>query len=316
MIGFNLDRSVRLTFYEQIKGQLLSAIYCGKIRAGDRLPSIREVSDDLGINYKTTRKIYLKLAEENYLEIVKGSGAFLKERSGEASYEQMRRQAVFNLLGEVSDKARSLGLSPAKFSDLLDAYWTGTDLRELHLAVVDHEEEAYVFSRELELRMKRVRARSVSLGDVDSEAARALLRDSEFLLTTSYHLEEVKELARRFRKRLVEIKPSHEIYREVLSAARHENVAIVVRDEDTLHASWDVFMNLYHPSTEMKFWIAPISRQDLIEKIVRDADLIFVSPMCWDEMRKRTPPAKTLKTYDKFISQETIDQLRALQLLG
>ena len=200
MIGFNLDRSVRLTFYEQIKGQLLSAIYCGKIRAGDRLPSMREVSDDLGINYKTTRKIYLKLAEENYLEIVKGSGAFLKERSGEASYEQMRRQAVFNLLGEVSDKARSLGLSPAKFSDLLDAYWTGTDLRELHLAVVDHEEEAYVFSRELELRMKSVRARSVSLGDVDSEAARALLRDSEFLLTTSYHLEEVKELARRFRK--------------------------------------------------------------------------------------------------------------------
>ncbi len=200
MIGFNLDRSVRLTFYEQIKGQLLSAIYCGKIRAGDRLPSIREVSDDLGINYKTTRKIYLKLAEENYLEIVKGSGAFLKERSGEASYEQMRRQAVFNLLGEVSDKARSLGLSPAKFSDLLDAYWTGTDLRELHLAVVDHEEEAYVFSRELELRMKRVRARSVSLGDVDSEAARALLRDSEFLLTTSYHLEEVKELARRLER--------------------------------------------------------------------------------------------------------------------
>ena len=164
------------------------------------------------------------------------------------------------------------------FSGLLDAYWNGTDLRQLRLAVVDHEEEAYVFSRELELRMQGVRARSVSLGEVESEAARALLSGSEFLLTTSYHLEEVRELSRRFGKKLVEIKPSHEIYREVLSAARHENVAIVVRDEDTLHASWDVFMNIYHPSTEMKFWIAPISRQDLIEKIVRDADLIFVSP--------------------------------------
>lgn len=316
MIGFNLDKSVHLSSYEQIKGQLLSAIYCGKIRAGDRLPSIREVSDHLGVNYKTARKIYLRLAQENYIEIVKGSGAFLKERSGEASYEQMRRLAVFNLLGEVSAKARSLGLSPDKFSGLLDAYWTGADLRELRLAVVDHEEEAYVFSRELELRMKGVRARSVSLGDVASESARAILQASEFLLTTSYHQEEVGELSRRFGKKLVEIKPSHEIYREVLSAARHENVAIVVRDEDTLHASWDVFMNIYHPSTEMKFWIAPISRQDLVEKIVRDADLIFVSPMCWDEMRKRTPPEKTLKTYDKFISQETIDQLRALQLLG
>ena len=66
MIGFNLDKSVRLTFYEQIKGQLLSAIYCGKIRAGDRLPSIREVSDHLGINYKTVRA-WISVLEASYI---------------------------------------------------------------------------------------------------------------------------------------------------------------------------------------------------------------------------------------------------------
>jgi len=69
-------------------------------------------------------------------------------------------------------------------------------------------------------------------------------------------------------------------------------------------------MNIYHPSTEKKFWIAPIAREDLIENIVQEADIIFVSPMCWDEMRKRTPAGKKLKTYENFISQETIDHLR------
>ena len=54
-----IRKNVSLSFYHQIKGQLLSAIYCGKIKEGDRLPSIRELSEDLGVNYKTVRKIYL-----------------------------------------------------------------------------------------------------------------------------------------------------------------------------------------------------------------------------------------------------------------
>jgi len=75
-------------------------------------------------------------------------------------------------------------------------------------------------------------------------------------------------------------------------------------------------MNLYHPSTQKKFWIASIDREDLISDIVEEADLIFVSPMCWDEMRKRTPADKELKTYENFISESTINDLKELQLLG
>ena len=143
-----------------------------------------------------------------------------------------------------------------------------------------------------------------------------LQENSNYFLTTSWHMEEVGRLAERHEKRVVEIKPSHEIYTEILDAARDRNVAIVIQDEQTMHASWEVFMNMYYPSTDKKFWIAPINRNDLIERIIQEADLIFVSPMCWDEMRKRTPTERELKTYENFISEETLDSLRELQLLG
>lgn len=315
MIKFNLDKKVKLPFYDQIKGQLFSAIYCGKIKEGERLPSIRELSESLDVNYKTARKIYLQLAQENYIEIVKGSGAFLKKRSGRDTYEQMRRQAIFKLLSEVSGKAKNLGLSPDKFARLLESYVTGSNLRKLRLAVVDHEEEAFIFSRELKLRL-RADVFPVSLTQIQAETDTQQLMDSDYFLTTSWHMEEVGKLAERYRKKVVEIKPSHEIYAEILSEARHRNVAIVIQDERTLHASWDVFMNIYRPSTEKKFWIAPIQRGDLVDKIIREADLIFVSPMCWDEMRKRTPAEKELKTYENFLSDETINHLKELQLLG
>ena len=315
MLKFNLDKQVNLTYYDQIKGQLLSAIYCGKIREGDRLPSMKELTDSLAINYKTVRKIYLRLAQEDYIEIVKSSGTFLKKRSGEHTYERMRRQAIFRLLKETTDKAKSLGLSSKKFIELVGDYATGSSSRKICLAVIDHQEEAFIFSRELAMRLG-VEVVPVSLDQLEGDECSRLFKESDYLLTTSWHMEEVRMLAGRHLKKLVELKPSHEIYTEIMTATQDQNVAIVIQDEQTLHASWEIFMNLYHPSTKKKFWIAPIAREDLVQKIIQEADLIFVSPMCWDEMRKRTPASKQLKTYENFISQETVDHLRELQLLG
>jgi hypothetical protein len=75
-------------------------------------------------------------------------------------------------------------------------------------------------------------------------------------------------------------------------------------------------MNFYHPSTKKIFCLAPIDREDLVEKIIQETDLIFVSLMCCDEMGKRALASKKLKTYENFISPEPIYHLRELQLLG
>lgn len=314
MIRFNLDKKVNLDFFEQIKGQLLSAIYCGKIKEGDRLPSIRELSDALDINHKTIRRIYLHLAEEGYVEMVRGSGVFLKKRSSSDNFEHMRRRAIFKLINDVSEKAHNLGLSPERFARIYNDFATGSTQRKLKLAVVDHQEEAYIFSRELRMRLG-VEVITLPLGEQPPEEGEPV-GDVDYFLSTSWHLEEVRRLASHYGCETIEIKPSHQIYTEILKAAQDRDIGIIIQDERTMHASWDIFMNLYHPSTTRKFWIAPIVREDLVEKIISEADLIFVSPMCWDEVRRRTPADKELKTYENFISEHTINQIRELQLLG
>lgn len=315
MIRFNLDKKVKLNFYDQIKGQLVSAIYCGKIKEGDRLPSIREMAEDLGVNYKTIRRIFLRLADEGYLDMVRGSGAYLKKRTGPENWEGMRRKAIFRLISEVTEKAKNLGLSPHKFSRIYQSYSTGLNLKELSLVVVDHDEEAFVFSRELRNRLG-VKVKTIPLERMAELDPLIELKGFDFILTTSWHMDAVKEFVKQIEVGIVEIKPSHEIYIEILKAAQDKNVAIVIQDERTMHASLEIFMNIYHPSTTKKFWITSIERDDLVEEILREADLIFVSPICWDEMNKRTPPGKELKTYENFISEETIEFLREVQLLG
>lgn len=60
---------------EQIQWQIVG----GRIKPGDRLPSIRELSRDLGINPTTVTRIYSELAAAGTIVLRQGQGAFVAE---------------------------------------------------------------------------------------------------------------------------------------------------------------------------------------------------------------------------------------------
>ncbi len=314
-IRFTLDKQCGLPLYEQVKSQLLSGLYTGKLKPGDRLPSVREMSRHAGINLKSAQRIYQKLSQENYVEIHKASGVFVRERD-QQTYDRMRRKAIHKLITDTVEKARGLGISPEKLPDLFENFSTGKKLRRIVLTVVDHEEEADIFSSEIRERVAPADVYIVSLGENHHGIDIAALEKSEYILTTSWHLDAVQELAARFRKPVLEIRPNPLISAEILEVARTRNVALVVKDENTMHASWEVHMSLFYPSTDRKFFICPIRKSDTIRQILKEAETIYVTPACWNEMRKMTPADVELKTFQSFISDETIAALKEIQLYG
>lgn len=312
-VHFTVDKDCGLSLYEQVKGQLLSGLYTGKLKPGDRLPSVREMSRHTGINLKSAQRIYQKLSLEHYVEIHRGSGVFVRERD-QQTYDRMRRKAIHKLISDALEKARALGLTPEKLRQLIENLSTGRNLRRIVLAVVDHEEEADIFSNEIRERVAPAEVYALCLEKRQNGLDPAALEKSEYVLTTSWHLDAVQELVRRYGKPVLEIRPNPLISAEILEAARTRNVALVVKDEHTMHASWDMHMTIFHPSTDRKFFICPLSRKEMIRKILKEAQAIYVTPACWDEMRKITPSHVELKTYQSFISDETIATLREIQL--
>lgn len=314
MLRFTLDRGCSLSFYEQIKGQIISSLYTGKLREGERLPSIRDTSKDLGVNYKTIQKIYGRLEKEGYLEVHKGSGAFIR-RHHESEFQELRRNAILSLIKDTLDRAKQVGLSPEKFSSLLADYVVPNGLKKLICAVVDDEEEALVFSKELERRLNII-AHPISLQALEQDGKAALIQfgDIRYLLTTSWHIEQVQRYAATYKKKVIEIKPNPNIYLEIVKEVQNKNVAVVVRDAKTMHASMEVFMNIFHPKTTKKFFISPIDDKEQIKILLKEADLIFVSPLCWDEIRKLTPASLEIRTFKDFIAQESLEAIREIQL--
>jgi GntR family transcriptional regulator len=76
---FLLDKSLKSTLFEQTREQLIIALHLGRLRSGDRLPSVRQVALRNNVNLKTVFAIYQRLKEEGYIEIRTGIGRLCDE---------------------------------------------------------------------------------------------------------------------------------------------------------------------------------------------------------------------------------------------
>ena len=65
--------------YLQLIEQVKHAIETGAIRAGEQLPSVRKIAEDLLINPNTVARAYRDLEHEGIVELKHGSGAYIRE---------------------------------------------------------------------------------------------------------------------------------------------------------------------------------------------------------------------------------------------
>src|ERR671927_1740431 len=63
--------------YLQLMEQVKHAIETGALRAGDQLPGIRPLAEELVINPNTVAKAYRELEHEGVIELRHGAGAFV-----------------------------------------------------------------------------------------------------------------------------------------------------------------------------------------------------------------------------------------------
>lgn len=77
VLRLNPDSGIPL--YVQLIEQVKHAIETGAIRAGEQLPSVRQMAEDLLINPNTVARAYRDLESEGIIELKHGSGAFIRE---------------------------------------------------------------------------------------------------------------------------------------------------------------------------------------------------------------------------------------------
>src|SRR5579863_8522523 len=74
-----VDRAGPIPLAAQISGQLETAVTGGVLRAGDRLPSSRDLSATLGVSRTVVTNAYARLFAEGWLAGRHGSGTYVAD---------------------------------------------------------------------------------------------------------------------------------------------------------------------------------------------------------------------------------------------
>ena len=70
-IDFNSDEAI----YVQLMNQIILGIATSRLQEGDTLPSVRQMTDTIGINMHTVNKAYTLLKQEGFVSIDRRRGA-------------------------------------------------------------------------------------------------------------------------------------------------------------------------------------------------------------------------------------------------
>ncbi len=108
--------------YEQILSQVVFAVAAGDLPAGEAVPSVRELSQQLIVNANTVARAYQELERLGVVEARRGVGMFVTD-GGPKVCRERRKVLVRDRVRETVREAAAAGLSAEELRQLVDDEW-------------------------------------------------------------------------------------------------------------------------------------------------------------------------------------------------
>jgi GntR family transcriptional regulator len=118
---FTIDSSDPLPIYAQLERAIRMAIATGRLRKGDKLPTVRQLAVDLRINANTVAKVYGELERAGVLETHRGVGTFAQDVKTNGASRTDRERQLRDLADDFLTGAAALGFSSIEAVNLLNA---------------------------------------------------------------------------------------------------------------------------------------------------------------------------------------------------
>ena len=117
--GIAIDSGSGIPIWLQLRNQLIYLICAGAYQPGEKLPTIREMSVDLGINYNTVGKVYQGLERDGYIVLRQGKGTFIPDVIPSGADDDPIGGAVY-LADDFIRQCKELGMQPKQIVELVE----------------------------------------------------------------------------------------------------------------------------------------------------------------------------------------------------
>jgi len=121
-ISFSLDAANGTPIYRQIILQIEYAILSGRMRPGDRLPTIRSLAVELKTNPNTIARAYNELEIRGILSTQVGSGTFISDKKPVMEDDSLNRK-IREVLSRFVNEMRDLGVEKREVIKLVESFF-------------------------------------------------------------------------------------------------------------------------------------------------------------------------------------------------
>ena len=121
---FRTNPSSGVPLYLQLMEQVKHAIETGALKAGDQLPGIRPLAEELVINPNTVAKTYRELEHEGVIELRHGAGAFVSANARPKKQTDRLRTAQ-SMVTTAVERLRASGVTDEEIRRLFEAELAG-----------------------------------------------------------------------------------------------------------------------------------------------------------------------------------------------
>ncbi len=105
--------------YKQLKERVVSLILAEEFRAGESLPSVRQVSSDYRINHITVSKAYQELVDEGLVEKRRGLGMFVVDGAKDSLLTREQEKFAREELPAFVDRINQLGITTETLIEMI-----------------------------------------------------------------------------------------------------------------------------------------------------------------------------------------------------
>ena len=302
MLRLAVDSQSTYPIHAQIKEQVKLALAFGELRAGDTLPSIRDLASELGIGPGVVRRAYTELARSGILSVSRSRRAVVNsdlqyKRESEALKKQTR-----TLAERVSKEILSLGIHPQSFTQFFQHWLVETRICEPLIVFSEcNRLQAEQYAGEASL------AWAVPVQGMDFDRLRRLTRRdlsaTRHLLTIPYHYDEAREISRRAGMNLVTVSVNWdpEVLERMRTLGVGKRVAFVFLRSDHEQYGRLVVRDVEAKCAGAGLIFGSVNFEDAapVEKWVleqNDWDLIYFSNRIWESLPERVRACPQVST--------------------
>lgn len=117
-----LDMASDIPIYVQLRNQIVMGIGRGELKMGEKLPTVRQLAQDAGVNTMTVNKAYQVLKAEGFIEIDRRHGATVRPVEDISGLFREKLECELELLGA---EAKLKGVDKEEFLTMCEKIFSG-----------------------------------------------------------------------------------------------------------------------------------------------------------------------------------------------